>query len=169
MKIIKLILVGLAGMGSQLSAAPNPQFFDYSKFEEIVLETHGKRKKSSLNEREFLKAMNSGEYLILDARSFKNFKLRHIKGAKNLPLTEFTERKLKEVIPSKETKVLIYCNNNFTGAPVSFASKMAPASLNITTQVHLRAYGYENIFELEPTIDIKKTSLPFVGKELISR
>ena len=104
--------------------------------------------------------------LILDARSESKFKLRHIKGALNLPFTEFTETTLAKAIPAKNTRVLIYCNNNFLGSPVAFAGKVAAASLNISTYVTLTSYGYTNIYELGPLIDIKSTKLPFQGEEV---
>lgn len=164
----KLCFIILVASAFQLMGATEKgvTFFDYPKFQELVQETQGQRAKTRLSEKEFLEAINSGDYILLDARSHLNYLLRHIKGAVNLPLTEFTSEKLSKVIPNKKSKILIYCNNNFTGSPISMAYKVAPASLNITSQVHLRAYGYENIFELQPTIDVKKTILPFVGTEV---
>jgi len=163
-----VMALGLFCLHLSAESTKQKQFFDYSKFEKIVLEAKAQRDKTRLTEKQFLSAMKSDSYILLDARSHKNFLLRHLEGAKNLPLTEFTEENLKKVIPTKKSKILIYCNNNFTGSPISFASKMAPASLNITTQVHLRAYGYDHIYELEPTRDVKASILPFVGQELKS-
>ena len=104
--------------------------------------------------------------VILDARSADKFVLRHIKGAVSLPFTDFTEASLAKVIPRKDTRVLIYCNNNFVGAPVSLASKAAPASLNISTYIALATYGYTNVYELAPLLDVKTTKLPFEGSEV---
>ena len=60
----------------------------------------------------------------------------------------------------------IYCNNNFEGNPVAFASKAPSASLNISTYTSLRSYGYTNIFELGPLLNVRTTAIPFAGTEL---
>ena len=86
--------------------------------------------------------------------------------ALNLPFTEFTEDSLAKLIPNKDTKILIYCNNNFEGSPESFAAKAPAASLNLSTYTSLKAYGYKNVYELGPLLDIQKTKIPFEGKEL---
>jgi hypothetical protein len=84
----------------------------------------------------------------------------------NLPFTDFTAETLAKVIPKRGTKILIYCNNNFLGSRISFASKAAPASLNISTYTSLRVYGYTNIFELGPLLAVGTTQIPFAGTEV---
>jgi len=84
----------------------------------------------------------------------------------NLPFTDFTAASLAGVIPAKDAKILIYCNNNFLGSPVAFASKTATASLNLSTYTSLKAYGYDQIFELGPLLDVSKTKIPFAGSEV---
>ena len=105
--------------------------------------------------------------VLLDARSASKFKLRHLKGAVNLSLPDFTAEELNKIIPTKNTKVLIYCNNNFLGSPVSFPLKAPGASLNISTFVNLTTYGYTNVYELGPLVDVKTTKLPFEGTETL--
>ena len=144
---------------------PN-ELIDYSGFQQLVGEIKDIREERRLTEEQFLEAMKSGEYIILDARSKKNFDLRHIQEAVNLPFTEFTAESLSQVIPSKDTKILIYCNNNFRGSPVSFASKAATASLNLSTQIALAAYGYKHVYELGPLLEVGKTKIPFTGEEV---
>ena len=110
--------------------------------------------------------MNEPGVVLLDARSASMFKLRHIKGAVNLPFTDFSVASLAAVLPTKNSRVLIYCNNNFLGAPVSMFSKVASASLNLSTYTSLEAYGYDNINELGPLLDVNKTKIPFEGTEV---
>ena len=70
------------------------------------------------------------------------------------------------MIPTPETRVLIYCNNNFEGAPASMPVKAIASALNISTFVSLHAYGYRNVYELGPAIDVARSHLTFSGTEI---
>jgi hypothetical protein len=144
---------------------PNPAI-DAQGFQNNVRESANLRESRRLTEAEFLKAMQEKGVVILDARSSRNYERRHIKGAVNLPFTEFTASALAQVIASKNSKILIYCNNNFTGSPESFATKMPSTALNLSTYSTLRGYGYTNVYELGPLLDVQTTKLPFVGTEV---
>jgi rhodanese-related sulfurtransferase len=144
---------------------PNPAI-DAPGFRQIVQESAAERESKRLTEAEFIKAMQEKGVIVLDARSTRNFDRRHIKGAVNLPFTEFTASELAKVIPKKDSKVLIYCNNNFEGSPAAFATKMPSTALNLSTYVSLRGYGYSNIYELGPLLEVSTTKIPFVGTEV---
>ena len=92
------------------------------------------------------------------------FKLMHVKGAINLSFPDITIESLKKTLPDKEAKILIYCNNNFPNSE-AFKSKLPIASLNISTYIALYNYGYRNVYELGPRVDMKATKLAFVTKE----
>jgi hypothetical protein len=124
------------------------------------------RESRRLTEDQFIAAMREPGVVLLDARSAAMFKLRHVKSAVNLSLPDFTADALAGIIPAKNSKVLIYCNNNFLRSPVAFASKAPGASLNITSFVNLYTYGYTNVFELGPLLDVKQAKLPFEGDEV---
>ena len=152
----------------QLVAAqqiPN-ELIDYPKYIEIARKVEPVRKQRRLTEEQFAAMAAEPGTVVLDARSADKFKMRHIRGAVSLPFTDFTAESLAKVLPAKTTRVLIYCNNNFRGAPISLTSKAAPASLNISTYVALATYGYTNVYELGPLLDVKTTTLPFEGTEL---
>ncbi|TGN10041.1 rhodanese-like domain-containing protein [Leptospira ilyithenensis] len=149
----------------QSDTIPN-RLIDYNGFQKIVVESSEERENKRLTEDKFLEMMAGDQTVLLDARSENRYQLRHIKGAFNLPFTEFTEDSLAKLIPNKDTKILIYCNNNFEGSPESFAAKAPAASLNLSTYTSLKAYGYKNVYELGPLLDIQKTKIPFEGKEL---
>lgn len=144
---------------------PN-RLIDYRAFQKIVTASAKERESHRLTEAQFIAAMTDKNVVVLDARSASKYQLRHIRGAANLPFTEFTAESLAKVIPAKTTKVLIYCNNNFVGSPVSFATKAPSASLNLSSYTSLRSYGYTNVFELGPLLDVQKTSIPFEGTEV---
>jgi hypothetical protein len=107
-----------------------------------------------------------------------------VKGAKHLSFTDFTQDNLGEVIPSFETIILIYCNNNFDGNQTDFASKVAMPitrsgniitaqfnsqekplmmALNIPTYINLYGYGYHNVYELNELVNVKDPSITFEG------
>ncbi|CAM2905711.1 rhodanese-like domain-containing protein [Rariglobus hedericola] len=146
----------------------NP-LIDYSAFQNAVLKTGPIRAQRRLTEAEFQAKMREPGAVLFDARSGPMFGRLHIGGAVNLTFPDFTEERLAKIIPTKDTLVLIYCNNNFLGSPVAMASKIAPASLNVSTYVTLNSYGYTNIYELGPLLDVKTTLLPLAGTEMAER
>jgi rhodanese-related sulfurtransferase len=149
------------------AAEPIPnKLIDYPGFQKIVIDLGPKRETRRLTEKQFLEKMAKPGVVVLDARTASRYTQRHIKGAVSLPFTEFTAGTLAGAIPAKDTPVLIYCNNNFTGDQVALASKAATASLNLSTFTSLASYGYTNIYELGPLLDVKTTALPFEGTDV---
>jgi hypothetical protein len=165
MKTLLLTLFFSAGSILAAEQIPNP-LIDYKEFQKIVAISASERESHRLTEPQFTEAMADTNAVLLDARTASKYELRHIRGAVSLPFTDFTAGTLAKVIPAKGTKILIYCNNNFEGSPVSFASKAPSASLNISTYTSLRSYGYTNIFELRPLLNVRTTAIPFEGTEL---
>lgn len=51
--------------------------------------------------------------IVLDTRSKRAFDKVHLAGAVHLNFSDFSEEKLRGIVPSKTTRILIYCNNNF--------------------------------------------------------
>ena len=161
------LLILLAGIGSIFAAETIPnRLIDYREFQKIVAESASERESHRLTEPQFIAAMADKSAVLLDARTASKFDLRHIGGAVSLPFTDFTAETLAKIIPAKDTKILIYCNNNFLGSPISLASKAPSASLNISTYTSLKSYGYTNIYELGPLLDVRTTVIPFAGKEV---
>jgi phage shock protein E len=144
---------------------PN-RLINYSAFLNNARQVKAVRESRRLTEDQFLRAMSEPGVVILDARSAAKFRLRHLRGAVNLSLPDFTAEELAKIIPSRDTKILIYCNNNFLGSDQAFPSKAPAASLNISTYVNLATYGYTNVYELGPLINVKTSKLPFEGDEV---
>lgn len=142
---------------------PNPKI-DYQTYLRRAAETEALRASRRVTEAEFARLAAEPGTVVLDARSADKYRLRHIRGAVSLPFTDFTASELARVIPSKTSRVLIYCNNNFEGDERAFATKAAPASLNISTFVSLVIYGYRNVYELGPMIDVEHTTLVLEGE-----
>jgi rhodanese-related sulfurtransferase len=144
---------------------PN-ELIDFPKFLQIARDVEPVRAKRRVTEEQFAAMAAEPSTVVLDARSADKFRLRHIRGAVSLPFTDFTEESLAKMLPQKTTRVLIYCNNNFRSAPVAFAAKSPPASLNISTYVALATYGYTNVYELGPLLDVTTTKLVMEGTEV---
>jgi hypothetical protein len=160
-----ITVTGIARACGEPAQIPN-RLIDFPAFLRDAQEVQAIRAAHRLTEAQFRKALSEPGVVILDARSAAMFKLRHIKGAVNLSLPDFTEASLARTIPAKNTKILIYCNNNFLGSQTAFVSKSPAASLNISTYVNLHTYGYTNVYELGPLLDVKTSQLPFEGAEV---
>ena len=146
---------------------PNPAI-DMPRFLSVSEEAAEHRLGRRISEEEFLRMAAEPGTLVLDARSAQRYAQLHVKGAINLSFPDIAIDSLASTIPDKDTRILIYCNNNFTGAPEPFPTKMASASLNLSTFVSLYDYGYRNVYELGPLIDIKDSKLTFEGTALES-
>jgi phage shock protein E len=155
-----VVFICLLVLPSQAAEIPN-RLIDYAAFEKGVTEVRSLRAARRVSEEDFLRMAAEPGTLVLDARSREKFELLHVKGAKNLSLPDITAEELARIIPSRETRILIYCNNNFLNEPAAFPSKAPAASLNVHTINVLYAYGYENVFELGPLLDVRTTKIPF--------
>lgn len=158
-------LAATAALGAE--PAPNPAI-RYDQFAELAVKLAPVREKNRVSETEFLRMAAEPGTVILDARSKDRFDRIHVKGAVHLAFTDFTEDALRKLIPDKGTRILIYCNNNFENEPVDFARKCVSVALNVQTFVNLHAYGYTNVRELGPLLDIRTTKIPFEGSALKS-
>jgi phage shock protein E len=145
-----------------LVLATNPNI-DMDGFLKLANEAAEHRERRRVSEAEFLRLSAEPGVIVLDARSRQKFDELHIDGAVNLSFPDINAGSLASLIPSKDTRILIYCNNNFRGNESAFATKAAPASLNLSTYVALYTYGYRNVYELEPWLDVKATKLRLVA------
>jgi rhodanese-like protein len=162
--VYTVLLTGILAWTSAADDLPIPnQHIDYEGFLRDAAVVGQLRLQRRITEQEFLRRMDDFGTIVFDARSDQKFHLLHIKGAVHLSLPDVTAAELAKVIPSKTTTILIYCNNNFEHAEVPFAGKTAKASLNIYTFNTLYSYGYRNVYELGPSIDINTSILPFEG------
>ncbi|HEV7609978.1 MAG TPA: rhodanese-like domain-containing protein [Steroidobacteraceae bacterium] len=160
-------LVSILALFAGLAFAAEPpianRLIDYDAFKTQVAAVGDLREQRRLTESEFIRFSAEPSTIILDARSREKFELLHVKGATNLSLPDITAEELAKVIPSKTTRILIYCNNNFLNEPMAFPAKLPSASLNIHTINVLYAYGYTRVYELGPLLDIRTAKIVFEG------
>jgi len=164
---LSIVLLACSASPAQAAApALKNEQINYAAFSKDVAEVGRVREARRVSEAEFIRMAREPGTVVLDARSERLFKLRHVAGAVNLSFPEFTQATLARVIPSRGTRVLIYCNNNFTGAPESLPLKAVSAALNLSTFVSLHAYGYRDVYELGPVLDVRQAKLKFAGDEV---
>lgn len=123
-----LVLILATGATAETKRYPKAKV-SFEDFKALVLEVEPHRSSRLLDLDQFLKMSQEPGAIVLDSRSTFRFDRIHIKGAKHLSFTDFTQNNLAKVIPSFDTKILIYCNNNFDGNQVDFASKVAAPRL----------------------------------------
>lgn len=147
------------------STAPNP-LIDEGQFLADAVAAMDERAQRRVDQETFAKMAAQPGTVVLDARSREAFALTHVKGAINLPFTDFNAQTLAQHVPSPQTRVLIYCNNNFLNSPRAFITKAPAASLNLSTFTALRSYGYENVYELADLVSVTDTRLELVGTDI---
>ena len=152
-------LISAACFASCLAHA-NPAI-DMEGYLRVSREAAQHRETRRVSEAGFIRMSREPGTVVLDARSREKFDELHVKGAINLPFPDIAIESLKTTIPDRNTRILIYCNNNFANAEGPFPAKIARASLNLSTYIALYSYGYRNVYELGPLIDPEKSKLQF--------
>lgn len=162
-----LFLAALIACAGSVVASDSPRAnpaIDIAGHLRIAAEAAQHRETRRVTEERFLEMSREPGAIVLDARSKEKYDELHVKGAMHLSYPDFSFESLATEIPDKETTILIYCNNNFEGDESTFPRKAAGLSLNLSTYAALYGYGYRNIYELAPLIDIRESKLPFEGR-----
>jgi hypothetical protein len=157
-------VVSLTSTAPQAADPPelaNPAI-DAAAFLRIADDAMRSRALHRLSEAEFVRMSREPGTVVLDARSREMFERLHVEGAINLSFPDIAIDSLARLLPDKQARILIYCNNNFTQAEDAFPSKLPSASLNLSTFTALYDYGYRNVWELGPLIDARSTSILLV-------
>lgn len=178
------VLAPIAGTARAKDAGYPKAKVSFDDFKRLVAEVEPHREDRLVGLADFLDLSRRPGVIVLDTRSDVRFERLHVKGARHLAFTDFTQDNLRRVIPSFDTTVLIYCNNNFEGNPTDFATKIAVPrarggsaaamqlaeqekplmmALNIPTYVNLYGYGYRNVYELDELVDVADPRIRFEG------
>ncbi len=151
----------MSSAAASLAQPANPQI-DYAGFQKLTQSVSAYREARLLRWSEFQSAARQPDTLVLDARSADAYAAGHIRGAVNLPFTDFTADSLARVIGSRDRPILIYCNNNFSNNRAPVMMKVAQLALNIQTFINLVGYGYPNVRELDEVIDFNDPQVAWV-------
>jgi len=190
----KLFAILFMALWVNVGLAQTPSYpkakVSFDDFKGLVAEVEAHRVTRLIDLDTFLKMSKEPGVIILDTRSAFRYDRVHVKGAKHLAFTDFTQDALAQIIPSFETKILIYCNNNFDGNQVDFASKVAQPrqssdrsiasqmsaqakpimmALNIPTYINLFGYGYRNVYELNELVNVNDPRIAFEGSMVLKK
>jgi len=185
--IVPVLAILLLPVVAALGQAANTNYpkarVSFEDFSGLMGEVEAHRASRLIDLNTFLKMSREPGVIILDSRSTNRYERIHVKGAKHLAFTDFAEGSLQQVIPSFDTKILIYCNNNFEGNQVDFTSKVVTRmpsrfiegsqfsaearprmmALNIPTYINLYGYGYRNVNELDELVKVTDPRITFEG------
>jgi hypothetical protein len=150
-------------------------------FQNLATEIEKHRAERLISLDSFIDLSKKENTIILDTRSKVRFDRKHLAGAIHLAFTEFSQSNLEKLIPDSDTRILIYCNNNFEGDQIDFRSKVAAPektaminsngnpvmlALNIPTYLNLYGYGYKNVYELHELVHVDDQRAKFEGSAL---
>jgi hypothetical protein len=158
---MRACLLAFAVAALTVEAAPPNPAIDMDGYLRVAAEAASHRESRRISEEEFIRMSREPGTVVLDARSREKYDELHIKGAINLSFPDIAVGTLARTLPDKETRILIYCNNNFANAPEPFPEKKFSAALNLSTYIALYNYGYRNVYELAPLIDVRASRLQF--------
>jgi len=183
--VLAVLVVLLAATAARAQVANYPKAkVSFDDFKGLVAEVEAHRASRLVDLNTFLKMSKEPDVIIFDSRSDFRYERIHLKGAKHLAFTDFTQDNLAKIIPNPDTRILIYCNNNFDGNQIDFATKAfvprraadktvaaqfgAQAkpimmALNIPTYINLYGYGYRNVYELHELVKVSDPRIEFEG------
>ncbi len=158
-----------AGFMTFAIAAPKPASqattggqVDFAGFYNLSQEVYAYRQNRLVNFAQFQAMAREPNTIILDARSAAAYAQGHIAGAINLSLTDFTAPALAASINNPNTRILIYCNNNFENNAPPVVLKSVQLALNIQTFINLYGYGYKNVYELGDVVNFNDPNVRWV-------
>lgn len=174
---IKILLVILSLYTFSACSQEKSPYVSFDDYDELMDKVKDHRASRLVELPEFLEMAKGEDVIILDTRSDAMYNSKHVKGAVHLNFSDFTQERLAEIIPSVDTKILIYCNNNFEDDQQNFPTKKAgpppdiekggekgiTLALNIPTYINLYGYGYRNVYELSELISTYDQRIEFEG------
>jgi len=158
-----LTIATFVGCGLMAHAQEKDSYIDYDSFLTLSGELNTYRQEHLVSLVDFNEMKDEPGTIILDSRSPDAYAMGHIEGAINVNFSDFTDDKLAKVIPSKDTRILIYCNNNFEDNIAPVMLKRAPLALNVPTFINLYGYGYENVYELKGMHSLEDPEIHWVS------
>src|SRR5918997_50925 len=119
-----LVVAVVIVMPLTASEVVNPAI-DMDGYLRVAAAAASHRASRRVTEEEFIRMTSQPGTVILDARSRAKYDELHVKGAMSLPFPDIAVETLKAALPDVNTRILLYCNNNFRNADGPFPAKLA--------------------------------------------
>ncbi|WP_300379246.1 rhodanese-like domain-containing protein [Henriciella sp.] len=161
--IVVFITSGMMANAQTRTPEKVPADIDYRGFAQVSEKVMTYRESRKVSLAGFNEMRTQPDTIILDTRSRAAYEAGHIRGAVHLNFSDITDEALADLIPTRDTRILIYCNNNFTDDARPVMLKRSPFALNIPTFITLYGYGYENIYELGEQVSIHDADVYWTG------
>jgi len=145
-----LILPASAVRAEPVEAVPPKKFYRHALEEAST-------RKPPVSYKEMRRMLDAGEIILIDLRSPEEFLRAHLKGAKNLPLTDVTKETLAKVVGDPSKKIVIYCAQNL------FPTRMVSLTLMGYPAIH--QLGYENVLQMEEIWHGPKQEIEWEGRD----
>ena len=163
------LAASLFAVPAQAEEPAGSPLIDYPGFVELAEDVFEYREHRLLTWEEFAAQAKADGAILLDARSESAYAAGHLEGAINLPLPDFTDEALAELLgPDKSRPIYIYCNNNFADDRPPVATKRLQLALNIPTFINLVGYGYANVWELGDVIRMDDPDVSWIAPESLA-
>ena len=164
--LISLLMSTACLAAADAAQAPRPSTeettIDFGGFKSLTQEVQVYRANRLVSLTQFQSMAREPKTIILDARSAEAFRQGHIDGAINLAFPDFTAQSLAAALGDPDTRILIYCNNNFENNAQPVVLKARPLALNIQTFINLYGYGYRNVYELGDVVNFNDPAVHWV-------
>jgi phage shock protein E len=176
--VLPLLLSCCAGPQPVLPVHRGSPLIDFDGHRKLAAEAGAHRQKRLIGWKEFQERANrplglySSRAIILDTRDRSVFAAGHIKGAVNLPLPDFDEGNLTDLLgrdmggaqtlmmPYYEREILLYDGDSLAGTA---STEEAQIPLPLQTFITLYGYGYKNVYELGEAVDRNLPEVEWVG------
>lgn len=151
---IKYIALIIAALFIPIAASAEPKAkiekeIDYEAYYKKAGELNSLRKERTIGVNKLLEMKEDKKTIILDVRSKLSYECSHIDGAINIPYSDIKEGTLESIIPNKDTRVVIYCDNGIE----EMITRVMPLSMQAFPLLY--QLGYQNIYELESSVRSK--------------
>jgi|GEM_PF-1159616 len=150
---------------------PHADNLDYASFKALAEQTAPVRSENRISVERFTELAAQPDTVILDTRSKRDYDDRHIKGAIHLNYADINEDSLRKLIPDPDTRVLIYCVNNFIPVQDELAMLAEHASAEAETAEAVRPYesveGKVLVKEAGSRIEVKPGRYDWVEEQVL--
>ena len=91
----------------------------------------------------FVEMIGDENTVLIDVRNAWEYQCAHVEGAVNMSVADMTEAAMAEIVPDRDTRIVIYCSDSLFFMPTR---RIALTSMAFPVLYEL---GYANVYELQ--------------------